>query len=137
MKCKACSQEKNENEFYLAKTGYRNQRCQECESKRKDKLYQADKASYKNRARLYEKQKVAHNKEFIENYKLAHPCIKCGETDICCLDFHHVNPDTKLYDFGTLKKKAYALATILAELAKCVSLCASCHRKFHAGRFSL
>lgn len=137
MQCKSCGQDKKENEFYLPKSGIINKNCRECEGNRKSQLYINDKTKYKIRARLHEKQKVAANKVLIEQYKLTHPCVKCGESDICCLDFHHIDPSIKLYDFGTLKKKAYSTATILAELEKCVSLCSNCHRKFHAGRFEL
>jgi hypothetical protein len=137
MKCQKCCQEKKDEDFYLPKSGHINKSCKECEAIRKSQLYINDKTKYKLRARLHEQKKVASNKILIETYKSNHPCIKCGESDICCLDLHHVDPSTKLYDFGTLKKKAFAIKTILTELAKCVSLCSNCHRKLHAGRFTL
>jgi hypothetical protein len=35
------------------------------------------------------------NRAYVEAYRAAHPCVKCGEDDTACLDFHHVDPETK------------------------------------------
>ena len=59
-------------------------------------------------------------------------CCLCDETDIRCLDFHHLDPDTKDDMVSTL----WGLkddTRLLREIAKCAVVCANCHRKIHAG----
>jgi hypothetical protein len=57
-------------------------------------------------------------------------CVKCGETDPACLDFHHRNGKAdKLGDIATIRR--FGKERILAEIAKCDVLCTNCHRKLH------
>lgn len=69
------------------------------------------------------------------NAEFKKACVHCGETDIACLSLHH--PDgTKEGNVATIiRARGYAEAA--AEAAKCVCLCENCHRKLHAGRFTL
>ena len=66
---------------------------------------------------------------FIKSLKT--PCIVCGESTPCCVDFHHLDPSTK--EFNITLKRSRAKEKILKEVAKCVCLCSNCHRKYHAG----
>ena len=81
-----------------------------------------------NRARVskVESRRVTN---FIRSLKS--PCIVCGESTPCCIDFHHLDPKTK--EFNITLKRTKAKSTILAEVAKCVCLCSNCHRKLHSG----
>ena len=80
-----------------------------------------------NRARWREQQEK--KKQILLDAR-AGGCIRCGEQDPACLDFHHRNgKDDKLGDIGTFRK--FGKARLLAEIAKCDVLCANCHRKFH------
>lgn len=62
-------------------------------------------------------------------------CSKCGWApnapyEYAAMDFHHLDPSTKekpLADLWLAKKEVRE-----AELAKCVLLCANCHRIHHA-----
>lgn len=75
--------------------------------------------------------RLAANNKFIRDHKEGHPCA-CGESDHIALDFHHTDPASKN---GTIEKlRKYSRARLEAEMAKCVVLCANCHRKGHAGR---
>jgi len=77
------------------------------------------------------------NREFIRSYK-DRPCADCGGTfPSCCMDFHHIDEETK--DVAA-KRNGSAMtailcrrskARILEELEKCVVLCANCHRIRH------
>lgn len=59
------------------------------------------------------------------------PCVVCGESDTRVIDFHHLDPSTKLFTLGSKVRGSRAL--VEAEAAKCACLCANCHRRFHAG----
>ena len=57
-------------------------------------------------------------------------CVKCGENDPACLDFHHRDGKrNKLGNIGEIRR--FSNERILAEIAKCDVLCANCHRKHH------
>ena len=61
-------------------------------------------------------------------------CVCCGEKEFICLDFHHTAGDKELIVSALVNCSE---ARIRAEIAKCVILCANCHRKVHAGLLSL
>ena len=64
--------------------------------------------------------------------KVEGECYLCGESDIACLDFHHIerkNGNRKreipyLARYGTVEE-------VEAEMDKCHLVCANCHRKEH------
>lgn len=70
-------------------------------------------------------------------------CIKCGETYLAALDFHHLEPENKAFNvsqFGSLQaapfwlgKDGLSVPALFDEIAKCVVLCATCHRKETCG----
>lgn len=69
----------------------------------------------------------------INEFKSEYHCLVCGETDITCLDFHHLDPSKKEFCISTmLRNKRFSIKKIKEELDKCICLCANCHRKFHA-----
>lgn len=57
-------------------------------------------------------------------------CKACGY-DKCqaALEFHHRNPEEK--DFQISKAQSYNKDKLLQEAAKCILLCANCHREVH------
>lgn len=76
-------------------------------------------------------------------------CCRCGERDPDCLDFHHVDPKVKRFTIGTgtlspsdRKRRGDAadyltclpagLGDLRGEIAKCILICANCHRTLHA-----
>jgi len=84
-----------------------------------------------------------HPEKYEEGWKRAHAekkqildqaraggCVRCGESDLACLDFHHRdNGTTKDADIATMRR--FGTKRLLAEIAKCDVLCANCHRKHH------
>jgi hypothetical protein len=67
-------------------------------------------------------------------YRMEHPCA-CGESDPAALDFHHKDPEQKYLHVGRmLSVGGWSWKTIKKEIAKCVVVCANCHRKGNAGR---
>lgn len=59
------------------------------------------------------------------------PCADCGQRfPPVAMDFHHLDGSK---EFGIGKRKSNSVARLQAEIAKCVVLCAVCHRLRHYG----
>lgn len=93
------------------------------------------KESYlKNREKRVKHQRDKYHQKInaINEYKCSMGCGACGESDFRCLDFHHTNPDGKLFNISR-GISHYSMAKIWAEIKKCVVLCSNCHRKLSHG----
>ncbi len=75
------------------------------------------------------KRAVKRNRKYVEKYKLDRPC-PCGETEPCCLSFHHNNGD-KTGNISDMVNRGYGLTRIQKEIDKCNVLCLNCHAKLH------
>ena len=65
-------------------------------------------------------------------YVLGGSCQLCGYNKcIQALDFHHVNPAEKEANFNDNANRSWSITR--SEIAKCLLLCANCHREVHAG----
>ena len=65
-------------------------------------------------------------------YVLGNKC-QCFGYDKCisALDFHHLNPDEKEFSFNDNTNRSWE--NTRKEIAKCILVCANCHREIHAG----
>jgi hypothetical protein len=130
-KCSKCNVEKPVEDF-LWKNKSKNQRhysCKEC-------YKELRKASYDKNAQYYRDKSKRRRKEHsiqYEEYKKSLFCKMCGETESVCLDFHHLNSDSKQFTIGSRKYSSGNFQKTINEIKKCVVLCANCHRKVHAG----
>ncbi len=60
--------------------------------------------------------------------KKSRPCADCGGMfPPYAMDFHHTNPDTKIFSLGD-SCVSRSLRATAAEILKCVVLCSNCHR---------
>ena len=59
-------------------------------------------------------------------------CAFCEEREICCMDFHHLDPLQKDVNVSYLCE-CKSKDRMLNEMKKCVVVCSNCHRKIHAG----
>lgn len=73
--------------------------------------------------------RAGDRKLFIDSLKT--PCVKCGENRIYLLQFHHVNPNEKVFTISCGSKYHKSKEDVAAEIKKCVCLCANCHKEFH------
>lgn len=65
-------------------------------------------------------------------------CNICGYSRCnAALELHHINPSAKEFSFGGIRAKPKSWDKIVAELRKCVLLCANCHREVEAGLVQL
>jgi hypothetical protein len=58
-------------------------------------------------------------------------CSECGESDYRVIDFHHLDPKTKVFAVSKLLRRTGDKIKILDEVAKCIPICANCHRRLH------
>ena len=93
------------------------------------KWYAQNKTKKKEQSQKSRKRAVQRNRKYVEKYKLDRPC-PCGETEPCCLSFHHTNGD-KTGNISDMVNRGYGLTRIQKEIDKCDILCLNCHAKLH------
>lgn len=101
--------------------------------------------SNRHRTALYHRNLYERNRRFVRDLKEGMKCATCPESHRACLDFHHISVDSKDEGIADLVGGHASKQRILAEIAKCIVLCANCHRKLHseektgqyAGQFTL
>jgi len=129
-RCVTCQVEKLTTEFRkdsTRKDGLRSD-CKECAREYQSKAHVSRYAAAVNKRNL---DRRAVKRAFIDEYKRTHPCVKCGESEIACLDFHHPDPTIKEFDIGS--NLSCSMKRVEAEVAKCIVVCRNCHAKIHAG----
>lgn len=81
------------------------------------------------RRRIRERQQ--RNYKLITQSKIGKPCAICGVVfPPVCLDYHHVDSSKKEFSLGK-NGKDMSEARIYKEIAKCILVCANCHRLLH------
>lgn len=122
--CKVCGKE-------LPMSAFESKRytCRKCRSIYKSEQRHQKKAQYNQ----YAINRQNRMEAWINSLKT--PCVFCGESDPVCIDWHHIDPNQKSFQISFVKGKAKERT--LEEMKKCVCVCASCHRKLHAGHLSL
>lgn len=121
--CTACEKTLNEKEFSPSKhtrSGLQSW-CKRCKRERGREANRIRMRGYKSPTR-------AANVSLLAAYKAEHGCSGCGERDPVVLDFHHKDPANKVAEVSQLISSTHKM---LAEIAKCIVLCANCHRRSH------
>lgn len=132
--CATCQEEKDLKDFRRDRTrpDGRQSYCKLCARKMHQSLYSR---RYKHAILKRDAERRKNTIQKLNEFKLCHPCITCGESDPVCLEFHHLS--TKGKDFTIAHAKQRSWSKVLAEIQKCVVLCSNCHKKVHAGTISL
>lgn len=124
--CKKCGEIKNTDCFYKSKRGRGfHVWCKECIKKYDHERHQNQRVKIIKQ----KKDRLIRQREWFNNYKKELKCSNCGESDICCLDFHHINPNEK--EKAISEMISCSIDKIKEEINKCIVLCANCHRKLH------
>jgi len=127
--CKTCKKLLEEEDFPVNKTTekkiYRRRKCRDC--------YNGIKNEYKRKKRVQ-----------FNLFKRGLSCASCGYSEKTkktftpsALEFHHPNKDKTTTVSNMVNQNGYALPKIVAEIEKCLVLCAVCHREHHAGTLDL
>ena len=125
--CPKCEETKLVEEFSPSGKGLQPY-CKKCYKAISKERYKANKQSQIDRV-------VAYNKKIYEHYKVWKNtliCSCCPENVGVCLDFHHLNPDTKENHPTSILSRS-GIKKFKEELQQCIVVCSNCHRKIHAG----
>jgi hypothetical protein len=110
--------------------GKRHAVCKTCTAERSKRLYSDDKQAQIDRVRVNNQRYRQTAREYVLEYLSSHPCSQCGESDPRVLEFHHLgNKDSEV---SRLIGRGASLEALIAEIEKCVVLCANCHRRLTA-----
>lgn len=128
--CSKCKQELEISQFrWRNKTqGTLHSQCKNCE-KQSDKIRYANSISRQNAVKTRSEQQKEENQNIV-NLRKSCGCQKCGEKRLYLMEFHHINAEDKINNIAHMIKSA-SKETLIAELDKCLVLCANCHREFH------
>ncbi|MBV9258860.1 MAG: hypothetical protein JO215_12670 [Ktedonobacteraceae bacterium] len=69
--------------------------------------------------------------EWYREYKKTLRCADCGQSHPATLEFHHLDPAQKDFHVSQILHETTSLRRLQEEIAKCVVLCANCHRIRH------
>lgn len=73
--------------------------------------------------------RMSKRQEFLDTLKT--PCVKCGESRLWIIQFHHVDPEQKKFGVGDSSNFHKSKDAVIREVKNCVCLCANCHAEFH------
>lgn len=126
-KCNKCNIEKEHSEFNkksASKDGLQNF-CRKCDNAAQKQRYKKDKQYYIDKSKI---QRIIL-RNYVNTLK-EEGCMYCAEDDIVCMDFHHVKGN-KNDSIASMVNRAVSFKILKEEIAKCIILCANCHRKIH------
>lgn len=141
-RCACCHQELPLSEFWKhskSRDGLQAY-CKTC-SKAKTKQHQLEKpelyreiskrswAKNREKRNAIDRNRMHTHFNFINSLKTK--CVKCGDDRFYVLEFHHIDPSTKLFTLGDGRRQHKSKDDVLKEIAKCVCLCKNCHKEFH------
>lgn len=127
-RCKTCGKDLYRRKSRLEKSKYIF-----CTTGCRNKFYTKEKFpelfTRLKRDRSSDQKRIRYKKEKAVEYK-GGKCELCGyDRCIAAMDFHHINPEDKLYEVKTLLNRRWDL--IVEEIKKCMLLCSNCHRELH------
>lgn len=124
--CKLTLSISNFSKNKTRKDGLQSQ-CKNCRKLKWKTEYAKNRESYLNKRKNQE----LNGKERYKNLKNNSKCFICGESESCCLEFHHL--DSNLKNENLSKMIYFSNQKFNEELSKCICLCSNCHRKVHFG----
>src|SRR3954468_6826416 len=105
--------------------------CRECSSMRSRLYYQNHTEAHREVTKKRRNEQRRLFKQRTDAIKQRFGCRVCGESDVVCLDFHHLDPSTKEFDIAAAMSAEWPWEKVPAEIRKCACLCANGDRKAH------
>lgn len=100
--------------------------CKECSKKRHREWQKLNREIVKNQQKS---RRIKKKQELVKRFGAV--CLDCGgKFPDCVYDFHHLDPTKKDY-YPAFAINQLSFEKMEKELAKCVMLCANCHRIRH------
>jgi len=129
--CNKCDRDLPVEDFAWknTKAGTRQSQCKSCHRAYSKNHYVARPSLYKEKSKKSNKTYAELNRTWLAQYLTANPCVDCGESDINCLQFDHIE---QLNNGKARRIGAYvngSLKRLQQEVAKCHVRCANCHYK--------
>ena len=131
--CSRCKLEKSVEEFNWRRKarGERDTHCRPCRAAYKREHYARHRQRYIDQAAVRKRALADERTACLLDFFATHPCVDCGEDDPVVLEFDHLGD--RLFTIGpALSQRRWQL--ILDEIAKCLVVCANCHRRRTARR---
>lgn len=128
--CSRCKIEKGVVEFHKSsrmKDGLQSS-CKKCMAESYTRSRQAKLEHYQ----AVQKKRTHLNTEKFQEWKRQQQCACCSETETCCLDLHHLDPNEKEVTVSNVIRY-WSWERLKTEINKCIVVCSNCHRKIHAG----
>ena len=133
-KCRKCKEIKSVLEFHKCariKDGYSSY-CKPCNNIINKKAYHNHWQDRRKAIDKYHYSKIEQLRLEVDNLKIKIGCQHCGYKEYAvALEFHHIDINTKINSIASMINRKVKKTTLLDEIAKCVVLCANCHRLLH------
>tara|TARA_Y100000310_G_scaffold56232_1_gene51560 strand:+ start:11759 stop:12103 length:345 start_codon:yes stop_codon:yes gene_type:complete len=97
------------------------------------KWYLKNKKTHYENTRIHRRAYTERMQKLADDYKSEKGCCNCTEIDPICLDFHHPD-DNKETTVSAAICQGLAEKKVVAEIEKCIVICANCHRKLHGNQ---
>jgi len=110
-----------------ARPGRRKTYCKICSRQISADHYAKNKQRYLDRNKKNSRAFIAKRFAWYLEQKQGRTCANCGTADIAVLEFHHLDPAIKVDAVSNLVNAQRPKKMILAEIAKCNTLCGNCH----------
>lgn len=107
----------------------RSSHCKNCSREYVKEHYRKNKQYYLNKAKINNRLRKNKMYQYIGNYLKNHPCIDCGEIDICVLEFDHKDKNLKIDHVSKIVSNIRSFELLKKEIEKCDVRCANCHRR--------
>jgi hypothetical protein len=88
--------------------------------------FRARSAVHRRQVRLARSDRRLKARQFVADYLCVRPCSDCGEADSSVLEFHHVREKSR--NICDMVNAGSSIRALERELARCVVVCANCHR---------
>ena len=128
--CARCKEQKPLDQFNRKTETHLQSYCISCNKERNRDHYLNNKDMYALKRDKWKKNFKSEAHTYLRE-AAKDGCKVCGEKDYVCLQFHHINPDTKISSVARMISNSRSLVTIKEEVTKCDILCANCHMKLH------